>query len=181
VAPVVSEQRTPNPQVPGWSPGGPHQIRGRGTGPPCDDASPRLWTYADAALDAIGDRTELLVVGQSFGGFTAQLIYDRTAVDVLVLVADMIPSPGLNVVVAGGDESSSYSACLLHVSRIRPPILGASPRGPRFGDPIAHPVRQLFRKHCLATPEPMSHLRMGGMHRRIMGGFRDTAPSRENC
>jgi pimeloyl-ACP methyl ester carboxylesterase len=51
-------------------------------------------TYADAALDAIGDRTELLVVGQSFGGFTAQLIYDRTAVDLLVLVAGMIPSPG---------------------------------------------------------------------------------------
>jgi hypothetical protein len=25
--------------------------------------------YADAALDAIGERTELLVVGQSFGGF----------------------------------------------------------------------------------------------------------------
>jgi len=75
-------------------PGGPHQIRGRGTGPPCDDASARLWTYADAALDAIGDRTDLLVVGQSFGGFTAQLIYDRTAVDVLVLVAGMIPSPG---------------------------------------------------------------------------------------
>jgi len=45
-------------------------------------------------LDAIGDGTELLVVGQSFGGFTAQLIYDQTAVDVLVLVAGMIPSPG---------------------------------------------------------------------------------------
>jgi hypothetical protein len=27
-----------------------------------------------------------------------------------------------------------------------------------------------FREHCPATPEPMSHLRMGGMHLRIMGG-----------
>jgi predicted alpha/beta-hydrolase family hydrolase len=54
-----------------------------------------------AALDAIGDRTELIVVGQSFGGFTAQLIYDRTAVDVLVLVAGMIPSPGKAPKMAG--------------------------------------------------------------------------------
>jgi hypothetical protein len=33
-------------------------------------------------------------VGQSFGAFTATLVADRLAVDVLVLVAGMIPSPG---------------------------------------------------------------------------------------
>jgi pimeloyl-ACP methyl ester carboxylesterase len=33
-------------------------------------------------------------VGQSFGAFTAPLVADRLPVDVLVLVAGMIPSPG---------------------------------------------------------------------------------------
>jgi pimeloyl-ACP methyl ester carboxylesterase len=61
---------------------------------PCDDDSAGLSDYADAVLDAIGDRTELVVIAQSFGGFTAPLVCDRTSVDLLVLVAGMIPAPG---------------------------------------------------------------------------------------
>jgi pimeloyl-ACP methyl ester carboxylesterase len=61
---------------------------------PSDDDSARLWAYADTVLDAIGDRTGLVVVGQSFGGFTAPLVCDRVAAELLVLVAGMIPSPG---------------------------------------------------------------------------------------
>lgn len=61
---------------------------------PCDDDSAGLPEYADAVVDAIGDRTELVVVAQSFGGFTAPLVSDRVAVDLLVLVAPMIPAPG---------------------------------------------------------------------------------------
>jgi len=45
-------------------------------------------------VDAIGDRSDLVVVGQSFGGFTAALVADRLPVDALVLVAAMIPAPG---------------------------------------------------------------------------------------
>jgi hypothetical protein len=45
-------------------------------------------------IDAVGDRRELVVVGQSFGAFTAPLVADRLAVDLLVLLAGMIPSPG---------------------------------------------------------------------------------------
>jgi pimeloyl-ACP methyl ester carboxylesterase len=45
-------------------------------------------------VDAIGDRRDLVVVGQSFGGFTATLLAERLPVDALVLVAGMIPAPG---------------------------------------------------------------------------------------
>jgi pimeloyl-ACP methyl ester carboxylesterase len=61
---------------------------------PSEDASAGLDEYADAVVDAIGDRTELIVVGHSFGGFTAPLVCARVPVDVLVLLAGMIPAPG---------------------------------------------------------------------------------------
>jgi pimeloyl-ACP methyl ester carboxylesterase len=61
---------------------------------PCEDDSAGLEEYADAVLDAIGDRDQLIVVAQSFGGFTAPLVCDRTSVELLVLLAGMIPSPG---------------------------------------------------------------------------------------
>ncbi|WP_020579788.1 alpha/beta fold hydrolase, partial [Actinopolymorpha alba] len=58
---------------------------------PCDDDSAGLTEYADTVAEAIGDRTNLIVVAQSFGGFTAPLVCDRVAVELLVLVAPMIP------------------------------------------------------------------------------------------
>src|SRR5262245_25635104 len=61
---------------------------------PCDDDSAGLPEYADTVVDAIGASTDLVVVAQSSGGFTAPLVCDRVAVDVLVLVAPMIPAPG---------------------------------------------------------------------------------------
>jgi pimeloyl-ACP methyl ester carboxylesterase len=61
---------------------------------PADDESAGLNDYADAVVAAVGDRKDLIVVGQSFGAFTATLIPARLPVDVLVLVAGMIPSPG---------------------------------------------------------------------------------------
>jgi pimeloyl-ACP methyl ester carboxylesterase len=61
---------------------------------PCDDDSAGLGEYADVVADAIGGRTNLVVVAQSLGGFTAPLVCDRVAVQLLVLVAPMIPAPG---------------------------------------------------------------------------------------
>ena len=61
---------------------------------PSDDDSAGLSEYADAVVDAIGDRTDLIVVAQSFGGFTAPLVCDRLSVDLLVMLAAMVPSPG---------------------------------------------------------------------------------------
>jgi pimeloyl-ACP methyl ester carboxylesterase len=61
---------------------------------PADDESADLWTYADAVTEVIGERTELVVVGHSFGAFTAPLVCDRVPAVLLVLVAAMIPTPG---------------------------------------------------------------------------------------
>ena len=61
---------------------------------PCDDNTATLEDYAATVVDAIGDRLNVIVVGQSYGGFTAPLVAERRPVDALVLVAGMIPAPG---------------------------------------------------------------------------------------
>ena len=61
---------------------------------PCDDDTASLVDYADAVLDAVGDQRDLIVVGQSYGGFTAALVAARAPVDALVFAAGMIPAPG---------------------------------------------------------------------------------------
>lgn len=50
--------------------------------------------YVDTVVHALGDRRDVVVVGHSLGGFTAPLVCARTTVDLLVLVAAMVPSPG---------------------------------------------------------------------------------------
>jgi pimeloyl-ACP methyl ester carboxylesterase len=61
---------------------------------PCSDDAAGLKEYADTVVEAIGNRKNLVIVGQSFGGFTAPLLADRLPIDALVLVAAMIPRPG---------------------------------------------------------------------------------------
>ncbi|MGH2984512.1 MAG: alpha/beta hydrolase [Solirubrobacterales bacterium] len=61
---------------------------------PCEDESAGWSEYADVVVDAIDDATELAVVAQSLGGFTAPIVCDRVPVDLLVLVAGMVPLPG---------------------------------------------------------------------------------------
>lgn len=61
---------------------------------PCEDDSAGLAEYAEAALDAIGDRENLVVVGHSFGGFTAPLLCERAPVEQLILLQAMVPAPG---------------------------------------------------------------------------------------
>ncbi|MGW6272131.1 alpha/beta hydrolase [Streptomyces sp. NPDC055060] len=75
------------------------ELRGRGhdvVAPdlPGDDDSLTLDDYADAVVEAIGDRRDLVVVGHSYGAFTAPLVAARRRVDALVLVAGMVPAPG---------------------------------------------------------------------------------------
>ena len=61
---------------------------------PADDESATLTDYADVVVEAVGTRKDLVVVGQSYGAFTAPLVADRLGADLLVLVAGMIPAPG---------------------------------------------------------------------------------------
>ena len=41
---------------------------------PADDESAGLAEYADAVVEAIGDRVGIILVAQSLGGFTAPLV-----------------------------------------------------------------------------------------------------------
>ena len=61
---------------------------------PCDDDAAGLDVYADTVVDAVGHRRDLVVVGHSYGGFTAPLVADRRPVDELVLVTAMVPAAG---------------------------------------------------------------------------------------
>ena len=61
---------------------------------PVDDDSAGLSTYADVVIHAIGDRRNLVVVAQSFGGYVAPIVCARVPAKLLVLVAAMVPLPG---------------------------------------------------------------------------------------
>ena len=62
-----------------------------------DDEAATLTDYADAVADAVVAARPaggVIVVGHSFGGFTAPLVVDRVGAAGLVYVAGMVPRPG---------------------------------------------------------------------------------------
>lgn len=61
---------------------------------PADDDSLTLEDYADAVVAEVGPRRDVVVLGHSFGAFTAPLVAERLAAELLVLAAGMIPAPG---------------------------------------------------------------------------------------
>jgi pimeloyl-ACP methyl ester carboxylesterase len=61
---------------------------------PADDDSAGLAEYTETVVAAIGDRTDLILVAQSMAGFTSPLVAERVPVDLIILVAAMVPSPG---------------------------------------------------------------------------------------
>lgn len=61
---------------------------------PGDDDTAGLPEYTDTVVNAIGDRTDVVLVAQSMGGFTAPLVCSMLPVSLLVLVNAMIPLPG---------------------------------------------------------------------------------------
>jgi pimeloyl-ACP methyl ester carboxylesterase len=65
--------------------------------------APTLWTgddtatlsdYADTVVDMLDAPGDLIVVGHSFGGFTAPLVADRLPTAALVYLTAMVPRPG---------------------------------------------------------------------------------------
>jgi pimeloyl-ACP methyl ester carboxylesterase len=61
---------------------------------PCDNGTASLEDYVGAVTDAARGQRELVLVGQSYGAFTATLAATRLPVRLLVLLAGMIPAPG---------------------------------------------------------------------------------------
>jgi len=61
---------------------------------PCENDSAGLPEYADAVAAAAANSTDMVIMSQSAGGFTAPLVCDRLPIELLVLVAPMIPAPG---------------------------------------------------------------------------------------
>lgn len=61
---------------------------------PCDQGAP-LVAYVDSVVEAIGDRRgDLVLVAQSLAGLIAPLVCERVPVELMVLVAAMVPAPG---------------------------------------------------------------------------------------
>ena len=61
---------------------------------PIEDRSAGFAEFCESVVDAIGGRNDLVVVGHSYGAFTAPLIADKLTVRLLVLLTPMIPRPG---------------------------------------------------------------------------------------
>ena len=61
---------------------------------PAEDDTAGWSEYADVVVDALGERSDVIVVAESMGGFTAPIVCTRRPVALLVLLNAMIPVPG---------------------------------------------------------------------------------------
>ncbi|MDG4763379.1 alpha/beta hydrolase [Solwaraspora sp. WMMD406] len=61
---------------------------------PIEDRAAGFAEFCDTVVNAVGDRSNLVVVGHSYGAFTAPLVADKLPVRLLVLLTPMIPKPG---------------------------------------------------------------------------------------
>src|SRR5699024_6231717 len=79
--------------------------------------SKRDWSSDVCSSDlAIGECEDLVVVGHSFGGFTAALVAERLAASQLIYVAAMIPSPGERP--ADWWENTGYAEAVTEQARL---------------------------------------------------------------
>jgi pimeloyl-ACP methyl ester carboxylesterase len=61
---------------------------------PAEDDNAGWSEYANAVVDAVGDRRDVIVVAESMGGFTAPIVCTRLEAELLVMLNAMIPLPG---------------------------------------------------------------------------------------
>ncbi|MGW4521635.1 alpha/beta fold hydrolase [Amycolatopsis sp. NPDC004378] len=60
---------------------------------PITDRAAGLTAFTDTVLAALGDASDVAVVGHSYGGFTAPLVAEKVQARLLVYLAGMIPAP----------------------------------------------------------------------------------------
>jgi pimeloyl-ACP methyl ester carboxylesterase len=103
---------------------------------PCDDDTAGLEEYTDVVVGAIGDRRDLVVVAQSLGAFTGTIVCDRVPVELLVLVAAMVPTPG--------ESPGEWWAATGHVfpDRFDPEVVFTHDLPPAVAAESAHHVRE---------------------------------------
>ena len=73
---------------------------------PVDDDSAKLADYVEVVARAVGERAGVVVVAQSLAGFIAPLLCERLPVELLVLLAAMVPAPGESIGEWWGDTGS---------------------------------------------------------------------------
>jgi pimeloyl-ACP methyl ester carboxylesterase len=83
---------------------------------PAEDDTAGWSEYADAVLEAVGDRSDLVLVAESMGGFTAPIVCTRRPVDLLVLLNAMIPLPGETFNVWWSNTNSGTARRAYHTS-----------------------------------------------------------------
>ncbi|MFL5308057.1 MAG: alpha/beta fold hydrolase [Polyangia bacterium] len=110
---------------------------------PVDDDSAGLSDYADVVVDAVGSRRDVVVVGQSLGGYVAPIVAERVGARLIVLVAGMVPSPG---------ESAEE---MFQSTRWRPtPVEDGSPRNVFYHDVPADLADEALRRGRRQSDKP---------------------------
>ena len=123
---------------------------------PGDDRHAGLAAYADIVIRAIAERSDVILVTQSLGGFTAPLVCARSPVRMLVFVSAMIPKPDETAgqwwgatgavearqqAAARGGYATELDAATYFLHDVPPDVLRAGPQQPRgeaeivFGEP----------------------------------------------
>ena len=103
---------------------------------PAGEDGAGLAVYADTIARAMGDRSDVVLVAQSMGAFSAPIAAARGGVSRIALVAPMIPVPG---------ETPGSSGALR--ARTRPHARSPSPRA-------ATPTRRSTCTRCSSTTSP---------------------------
>jgi len=83
---------------------------------PAEDDTAGWSEYADAVVEAIGDRADIILVAASMGGFTAPIVCTRRRVDLLVLLNAMIPMRGETFNTWGSNTGSGEARREYHAS-----------------------------------------------------------------
>src|SRR5918994_5298708 len=83
---------------------------------PAEDDTAGWSEYADAVVDAIGERADVILVAASMGGFTAPIVCTRRRVDLLGLLNAMIPVPGETFNAWGSNTGSGPARAAYHAS-----------------------------------------------------------------